>query len=126
MQTLRRRNPNSRFPRIPKQKIITCVTHNDDKEGSMKSYRMSLGLWAAVIMATNSPVLAHEECDEVPQAQLARSAQAGSAESQERSQITIKLFHHRPGRVQVKPGTTVTWVNEDGILHTIAAALERN
>ena len=92
------------------------MTHNDDKEGSMKSYRMSSGLWAAVIMATNSPVLAHEECDEVPQAQLASSAQAGSAESQEQSQVIIKLFHHRPGRVQVKLGTTVAWVNEDEIL----------
>ena len=37
------------------------------------------------------------------------------------SNVTIKLFQYQPGRIQVKAGTTVTWMNEDEIFHTVTA-----
>jgi plastocyanin len=33
----------------------------------------------------------------------------------------IKLFQFRPGRIEVKSGATVTWINEDEIQHTVTA-----
>ncbi len=33
----------------------------------------------------------------------------------------MKLFQYQPGRTQVKTGTTVTWVNEDEIYHSVTA-----
>jgi plastocyanin len=35
------------------------------------------------------------------------------------SAVTIKLFHYRPPRLTVTPGTRVVWTNEDEILHTV-------
>jgi len=37
----------------------------------MKRYRASFGILTAVILAVSSPVLAHEECDDAPQANAA-------------------------------------------------------
>jgi plastocyanin len=36
-------------------------------------------------------------------------------------EVKIDNFTFVPQRVTVKPGTTVTWINEDDIPHTIAA-----
>ena len=33
--------------------------------------------------------------------------------------VVIKLFQFQPAQLQVKLGTTVTWVNQDEILHTV-------
>jgi plastocyanin len=31
----------------------------------------------------------------------------------------IQLFQYQPGRLEIKAGTTVTWVNQDEIQHTV-------
>ena len=35
--------------------------------------------------------------------------------------VQIKQFRYQPGKVEITAGTTVTWRNEDAILHTVTA-----
>ena len=88
----------------------------------MKRYGKSLGILAAVILAS-TPVLGHEECDDVDQAKTAMAQRADGlgTEAPGAANVTIKLFQYQPGRIQVKAGTTVTWVNEDEIFHTVTS-----
>jgi plastocyanin len=89
----------------------------------MKRYRISLGILTAAVLAGTSPVLAHDECDDVDQPKVA-SAKPGEivdAQSKPGPNVTIKLFQYQPGRILVKAGTTVTWVNDDEIFHTVTA-----
>ncbi|HSE87080.1 MAG TPA: cupredoxin family copper-binding protein [Candidatus Binatia bacterium] len=87
----------------------------------MKQYGASLAILTAILVGS-SPVLAHEECDDVDQSKVASwQDQSVGLRSQSGSNITIKLFQYQPGRMQVKAGTTVTWVNEDEIFHTVTA-----
>jgi plastocyanin len=85
----------------------------------MKRYWTSFGILTAVILVGISPVLAHDECDDEDQPKVASAEQDQSLGRQSGSNVTIKLFQYQPGRIQVKAGTTVTWVNEDEILHTV-------
>jgi plastocyanin len=39
-------------------------------------------------------------------------------------EVKIDNFTFAPQRVTVKAGTTVTWINEDDILHTVASSTE--
>ncbi len=87
----------------------------------MKRFGTSLGILTAVVLAS-TPVLAHEDCDDVDQAKTAM-AEVG-AQSPGAANVTIKLFQYQPGRIQVRPGTTVTWLNEDEISHTVTAVVE--
>jgi plastocyanin len=76
-----------------------------------------------MILSGSLPVLAHDECDEVQQEKTARaeSGESVGPQSQIGTNVTVKLFQYQPGRIQVKAGTKVTWVNEDEIFHTITA-----
>jgi plastocyanin len=80
-------------------------------------YPSGLALLAAAILIGSAPGRAHEECD-------GREDKISSAAGDESFRpagagITIKLFQFQPGRVQVKAGTTVTWINDDEIVHTV-------
>jgi len=88
----------------------------------MKRYGKGLWILAAVVLAS-TPVLGHEECDDVDQAKIATAQRADGlgAEVPAATNVTIKLFQYQPGRIQVKAGTTVTWLNEDEIFHTVTA-----
>lgn len=88
----------------------------------MKRYGKSLGILAAVVLAS-TPVLAHEDCDDVDQTKTAMAERGDGvgAQSPGPANVTIKLFQYQPGRIQVKAGTTVTWVNEDEIFHTVTS-----
>jgi plastocyanin len=89
----------------------------------MKRSGLRLGILTAVVLAASTPVLAHEDCDggdEVKPVMAERGEGAG-AQSLGGANVTIKLFQYQPGQVQVKAGTTVTWVNEDEIFHTVTA-----
>ncbi len=48
-------------------------------------------------------------------------AAAPSASAGEQSAVTIKTFAFDPDPVRVKAGTTVSWTNEDEILHTVTS-----
>ena len=98
-------------------------THDAYGEENMKRYGKVLGILAAALVLASTPVSGHEECDDVDQAKTAMAGRADSlgTESPEAANVTIKLFQYQPRRIQVKPGTTVTWLNEDEILHTVTA-----
>jgi plastocyanin len=52
-------------------------------------------------------------------------AAAGLTPSRARAdEVTVKIdnFAFAPAQLTVKPGTTVTWVNEDDIPHTVVAS----
>jgi plastocyanin len=97
-------------------------THDERGGDEMKQYWTSFGILTAVILAGISPVLAHEECDVEDQSKVVSGqGETVSPQSQPGSNITIKLFQYQPGRIEVKAGTTVTWMNEDEIFHTVTA-----
>jgi len=87
----------------------------------MKRYWVNLGILTAVILAGSQSVLAHEECDDASQANAATAERGETvvAQSETATSVMVKLFQYQPGRIQVKAGTTVTWVNEDEIFHTV-------
>jgi plastocyanin len=89
----------------------------------MKRHRTSLGIVTAAILASSSVLLAHEECDEVPEVKTSSGERRAATISQSSTgaNVTIKLFQYQPGRLQVRAGTTVTWLNEDDIFHSITA-----
>jgi len=35
--------------------------------------------------------------------------------------VEVRLFAFHPGQLLIAPGTTVTWVNEDDIAHTVTS-----
>lgn len=35
--------------------------------------------------------------------------------------VSIRLFHFRPAQLEIAAGTTVTWTNEDDIVHTVTS-----
>ena len=76
----------------------------------------------AAILIGSAPVWAHDECDE-EKIKIVGSANDKSPRppAQLTANITIKLFQYQPGRLQVNAGTTVNWVNEDEIFHTVTA-----
>jgi len=87
----------------------------------MKRYWTSLGILTAVILVGISPVLAHDECDDEDQPKVVNAEGVESVNPQSQANVTIKLFQYNPGRIQVQAGTTVTWMNEDEIFHTVTA-----
>ena len=88
----------------------------------MKRSRTSVAILATILVGS-SPVLAHDECDDVdpPKVACAERGENRGPQSQPGSSVTVKLFQYKPERIKVKAGTTVTWVNEDEILHTVTA-----
>lgn len=46
---------------------------------------------------------------------------AGPAWSEETAQAQIKLFQFQPRALEIKAGTTVTWVNGDDIEHSVTS-----
>jgi len=99
-------------------------THEEKGVDGMKRYWASFGIFMAVILTSSSILLAHDECDDVPEGKAASAARGESVGSQAQagSSVTVKLFQYQPGRIQVKAGTTVTWMNEDEIFHTVTAS----
>ena len=90
----------------------------------MKRKKKCFGVLAAVMMLVwAAPAMAHEECDDDPPkpAAVAESAKAPSV-----GNVAIKLFQFQPERIEVRPGTLVSWVNEDEIVHTVTAEKKDN
>ena len=81
----------------------------------------------AAILIGSAPVWAHDECDE-EENKVAGSANDESPRlpTQSAAKVTIKLFQYQPARLQVNAGTTVTWLNEDEIFHTVSTERPEN
>jgi plastocyanin len=85
----------------------------------MKRIWLSLTILVG-LMIGNTQAWAHDECDDGEEKVAGTtSGEAGGLRSESDTPITIKLFQFQPGRVQVKAGTTVTWINDDEIVHTV-------
>jgi plastocyanin len=106
--------------RIPDQKVIVGSTDNKQRGVNMKRC-WSLGILTAVILARGSPVLAHEDHQYKEKTARAEGSESVGPQAQAGTYVTVRLFQYQPGRIQVKAGTTVTWVNEDEIFHTVTA-----
>ena len=91
----------------------------------MKRSWRSFAVLTAAILAGSSPLRAHEECDDVPQIGAASGESVGPR-SQQGAAVTIQLFQFQPGRLEIKAGTTVIWVNQDDILHTVTLGTPEN
>jgi plastocyanin len=89
----------------------------------MKRYGLRIGILTAVVLAVGTPVLAHEDCDGGDEAKpvMTERGEGAGAQSLGGANVTIKLFQYRPGRLEVKTGTKVTWINDDEIFHTVTA-----
>jgi plastocyanin len=87
----------------------------------MRRFWRGLAVMTAVILAGSSTLYAHEECDDTSPTRNAAavSDQNVGPRSQPGSVVMIQLFQYQPGRLEIKAGTTVTWVNQDEIQHTV-------
>ncbi len=87
----------------------------------MKGHWRSAAVLTASVLAGSSPLQAHEDCDDIPQEQRAvvASGESVGSRSQPAAAVTIQLFQYQPGQLEIKAGTTVTWVNQDDIRHTV-------
>ena len=94
----------------------------------MKRSWRSFAVLTAAILAGSSPLLAHDECDDMPQTQAAsgESGESVGPRSQSESAVTIQLFQYQPAQLEIRAGTTVTWVNQDDIQHTVTLGTPEN
>ena len=37
------------------------------------------------------------------------------------SEVAVRVFQFRPGQIEIKAGTPVTWTNQDDITHTVTS-----
>jgi plastocyanin len=89
----------------------------------MNRYWTSLAM-LGMILAGNAPVNAHEGHRHGAQKTASPEIENTGPPSPPAANVTVKLFQYQPGRIQVKAGTTVTWVNEDEIFHTVTADIK--
>jgi plastocyanin len=89
----------------------------------MKTFTIMMAMIAAALIGLGSSVWAHEECDDEPgvKPHVTQPAPINSTSKPASSQVTIKLFQFQPGRTEVRRGTTVTWINDDEIYHSVTA-----
>ena len=87
----------------------------------MKGFWRSAAVLTVGILAGSSLLYAHEECDDVPQHDVAVATNVESAgpHFQPMAAVTIQLFQYQPGQLEIKAGMTVIWFNQDDIRHTV-------
>jgi plastocyanin len=84
----------------------------------VNTYRKKLALSAMAILFAISAIFAQEGHQSPKNAAAQDEILRPSSQEQN---ITVRLFHFQPTRLQVALGTTVTWTNEDEIYHSITA-----
>ena len=84
----------------------------------MKRFCRSLGVVAVVALVGISPVLVDSPLSE---AVNHTSGENVGPHPQAGSTITIRLFQFQPSQLDVKAGTTVTWINQDDIIHPLTS-----
>ena len=83
----------------------------------MNAFRKKFAISAMIILFGISPIFAHEghnhpSKDAATQDKTLRPSPQGQ-------DIAVRLFQYQPGRLQIAPGTTVIWTNEDQIYHSV-------
>lgn len=84
----------------------------------MNRYWMSL---AMLILTGNSLLTAEEGHRHGGQKTTHAEIESAGPLSPPLANVMVKLFNYQPERIQVNAGTTLTWVNEDEIFHTVTA-----
>jgi len=86
----------------------------------MKRHGIGLGVLSAALLVGSHPASGHEghEHSRNRISAMADSETAAPSPAAD-TMVVIKLFQFQPAQLQVKLGTTVTWVNQDEILHTV-------
>jgi len=94
----------------------------------MQRFWRRFAVMTAMILAGSSTLRAHEECDDTSPTRSAATVSGESVgpRSQPGSVVMIQLFQYQPGRLEIKPGTAVTWVNQDEIQHTVTLGTPEN
>jgi plastocyanin len=46
---------------------------------------------------------------------------AAAAPARAQDGVTVQLFQFKPGQIEVKAGTRLTWTNQDDITHTVTS-----
>ena len=85
--------------------------------------RKLTGLTILAMLVWAAPAMGHDECDDDPPKP---AATAEAAKPDPMSQVAIKLFQFQPAKIEVNRGTTVSWINQDEILHTVTAEKKEN
>src|SRR5262245_5283287 len=86
----------------------------------MKRNRSITVFFIGAFLAGSLNAWAHEECDEPEMNDHSTKPLAqGREQHAAGARVVVKLFQYQPERLQVKAGTTVTWVNDDEIFHTV-------
>ena len=80
----------------------------------MTRFLKGFGLVAVVLLTRILPVSAAD-----PESNLV--SQAFSPQGEPGSSVTIRVFQFQPGQLEVKPGSQVTWTNQDDIEHTVTS-----
>jgi plastocyanin len=82
----------------------------------------------ALILAGSSTLRAQEKYNGTgpTKSAAAVSDESVGPRSQPGSAVMIQLFQYQPGRLEIKAGTTVTWVNQDEIQHTVTLGTPEN
>jgi plastocyanin len=115
-------NPLSGFPPYMSSRITSDSARREQRGNEMK-HRASLAIVTAALLLLGLSWRAHDGHDHgrTNRTAGAEESQTLRPQSSAQSTVAIKLFQYQPGRVQVVPGTTVTWVNEDDIFHSVTA-----
>ena len=86
----------------------------------MKRHGIGLGVLSAALLVGSHPASGHEGHEHSRNRIFAMAGSETAAPSPAAdTMVVIKLFQFQPAQLQVKLGTTVTWVNQDEILHTV-------
>jgi plastocyanin len=94
----------------------------------MRRFWRGFAIMTAVILAGSSTLYADEECDDTSPTQSAPAASGESVgpRSHPGSVVMIQLFQYQPERLEIKAGTTVTWINNDEVQHTATLGIPEN
>jgi plastocyanin len=86
----------------------------------MKRHGIGLGILTAALLVGSHPASAHEgHAHSRNRISAMADSETAAPSPAADTMVVIKLFQFQPAQLQVKLGTTVTWVNQDEILHTV-------
>jgi plastocyanin len=84
----------------------------------VNAHRKKFASSTMAILFGISPIFVHERHHSPKDAAAQDETLRPSLQEQN---IAVRLFQYQPTRIQIAPGTTVTWTNEDDIYHSITA-----
>lgn len=95
----------------------------------IKRYRVAASAAAALLLLGacggsdngNSP--AADTAQNTPTAAPAEEDTGSAPDASAGSEVTLQTFQFEPGEIEIDAGDTVTWINNDDILHTVTSGV---